>query len=277
MKVLPFNIPKPNDDAIIYQQDHELVFYDQLHQHEEIQLSFIAEGMGTLIVGDRVNTYKKGDILVIGSHLPHIFKSEYSDKKSLMLSLFFTHRSFGNDFFRLAEMKVIDPFFKKSVNGFKVSQHELHNIFLELKDQTKYERFLSLMTLLKALSSSKHDVLSSFIYDKNYSDIEGKRMSAVMEFTMKNFKNSISLDQVALVTSMTKNAFCKYFKKRTNKTYISFLNELKIEHACKLLHQHSEMSIVEIAELSGFNNISNFNRQFKKLKRTTPIVYRNFH
>ena len=134
MKVLPFKIPKPNEDAIIYQEDHELVFYDKLHQHEEIQLSYIAQGIGTLIVGDRVNTYKKGDIIVIGSNLPHVFKSETSENKSLMLTLFFTRESFGMEFFDLEEMKVIDPFFKRSVNGIKVSQHELHRTFLKLKD-----------------------------------------------------------------------------------------------------------------------------------------------
>lgn len=274
MKVLPFKIPKPNDDALLYQEDYELVFYDKLHQHEEIQLSYMAEGTGTLLVGDSVNTYKKGDILIIGSNLPHVFKSEQSNKKSLMLTLFFTKDSFGKDFFQLEEMKPISPFFKRSANGFKVTKHKLDHTFLKLRDQNKFERFLTLIALLQKLSRSKYTALSSFIYEKQYSDNEGKRMSAVMEFTMNNYKRTISLDQVASIANMTKNAFCKYFKKRTNKTYFSFLNELRVEHACKLLRVQNELLIVEIAELSGFNNLSNFNRQFKNLKLTTPMVYK---
>jgi AraC-like DNA-binding protein len=116
--------------------------------------------------------------------------------------------------------------------------------------------------------------LSSFIYDKKYSDNEGARMRNVFEFTMNNFENDISLDAISEVANMTKNAFCKYFKKRTNKTYVQFLNELRIENACKLLLSNNDHSIVEIAELSGYNNISNFNRQFKVFKNVSPSKFR---
>ena len=81
MKVLPFQIPKPEHDALIYQEDKEVVFYDKFHQHKEIQVSFIAAGEGTLIVGDTINYYKKGDVLAIGSNLPHVFKSDVANDK----------------------------------------------------------------------------------------------------------------------------------------------------------------------------------------------------
>ena len=135
MKIFPFKIPKPNNDALIYQEDHEFVFYDKLHQHEEIQLSYIVNGSGTLIVGDSINTYKEGDILVIGSNSPHVFRSEKSDEKSLMLSLFFTESSFGADFFLTEELKITRAFFNRSINGFKVvsQKKQLQSFFLELK------------------------------------------------------------------------------------------------------------------------------------------------
>ena len=95
MKVLPFKIPKPEQNAIVFQIDHDEIFYDKLHQHEEIQLSLIVEGEGTLIVGDTINHYSKDDILVIGSNLPHVFKSDVNASKvSHMLTLFFTKSSF---------------------------------------------------------------------------------------------------------------------------------------------------------------------------------------
>ncbi|RMZ50979.1 AraC family transcriptional regulator [Flavobacteriaceae bacterium PRS1] len=277
MKVLPFKIPKPEHDALVYQEDHELVFYDKFHQHEEIQVSYIAEGEGTLVVGDTVNHYKKGDVLVIGSKLPHVFKSEVNtNKKSLMLSLFFTESSFGKHFFKLEELSQFRLFFKRSENGLKATSHKqkLQYYFFQLKESSKFERFIILLNILDILSKSRYRPLSSFVYDKQYSDIEGKRMSAVMEYTMNNFQDTIRLEDIAKISAMTKNAFCKYFKKRTNKTYFRFLNELRVENACKLILSDKELSIAEIADKSGFNNISNFNRQFKNVKQMTPSQYK---
>lgn len=277
MKILPFKIPKPEQDALIYQEDHELVFFDKFHQHEEIQVSLIAEGKGTLIVGDTINYYSKGDVLVIGSNLPHVFKSEAVENvKSQMFTLFFTKEAFGKAFFDLEEMRELKSFFKRAENGFKVTSKSnvLQNMFFELKDSSKLQRFILLLKISKVLSKSKYIALSSFIYKKEYSDIEGKRMRDVMEYTMNNYQKNISLEHIATTASMTKNAFCKYFKRRTNKTYFNFLNELRIENACRLLLSDKDFTIAEIADKSGFNNISNFNRQFKNVKQNVPSEYK---
>ena len=94
MKVFPFKISKPKDVVLIYQEDVGKNFYNKLHQHEEIQLSYILKGQGTLIVGNTINTYKQGDTIVIGGNLPHVFKSDTSTgKTSKMFSLFFTKDS----------------------------------------------------------------------------------------------------------------------------------------------------------------------------------------
>jgi len=278
MKVLPFQIPKPEHDALIYQEDKEVVFYDKFHQHEEIQVSYIAAGEGTLIVGDTINYYKKGDVLAIGSNLPHVFKSDVANHKtSEMLTLFFTKTGFGEHFFELEELRELRSFFKKVEHGFQLSpkSNKLEGLFLQLNNSSKFQRFLICLEILKTLSISKSQALSSFIYDKKYTDSEGKRMQDVMDFTMKNYNRQISLDDIAKVSSMTKNAFCKYFKKRTNKTYFRFLTELRIENACKLLLTDDTLSVAEVADVSGFNNISNFNRQFKYLKHTSPLQFKN--
>lgn len=101
-------------------------------------------------------------------------------------------------------------------------------------------------------------------------------MGDVMDYTLNNFNNKIELEEISEVANMTTNAFCRYFKQRTNKTYFTFLNELRIEKACKLL-QNKEYSIIEVSEKSGFKNISNFNRKFKELKERTPSAYRLGH
>ncbi len=277
MKVLPFQIPKPANDALIYQEDHEYIFYDKFHQHQEIQLSFIVEGKGTLIVGDTISNYQKGDVLAIGGNLPHLFKSEPNlGEKSLMLTLFFTKESFGERFFDLEELSEIQSFFAKIDNGFKVMSNRalLKEAFSSLKKSSKLERFVMLLRILKLMAKSRKQVLSSYIYKKQYSADEGKRMQDVMSFTMNRYHQSITLDEISKVASMTKNAFCKYFKKRTNKTYVRFLNELRIENASKLLLNEKELSIAEIGYRCGFGNVSNFNRQFKVVKGMTPSQYR---
>lgn len=277
MKVLPFKIPKPDFDALIFQEDKGVLFFDKLHQHEEIQLSLIIEGEGTLIVGDTINYYKPGDVLVIGSNLPHVFKSDtHVNENSHMLTLFFTESSFGSTFFNLEELKELKPFFKRSKQGFKTTSHKtlMIPLFEQLKNASKLERFIKLLELLKLLTKCNYKSLSSFIYDKTYTDIEGYRMRDVFEYTMNNYDKDISLSTISNVANMTKNAFCKYFKKRTNKTYVSFLNELRIEHACKLLLANNDFSIAEIAELNGFQNISNFNRQFKAVKKMSPSGFK---
>lgn len=276
MKVLPFKIPKPEQDAFVFQIDLEDAFYDKLHQHEEIQISLIVEGEGTLIVGDTINYYATNDVIVIGSNIPHVFKSDLNAAShSHMLSLFFTKASFGKDFFDLEELLEVQKFFKRAKHGFKItSKQELMKLlFFQLEKASKLNRFLILLQLLKNASLANYKSLSSFIYDKKYSINEGKRMRNVFEFTMNHFDKTITLDAVSEVANMTKNAFCKYFKKRTNKTYVQFLNELRIEHACKLIEPKKDISIQEIAEASGFKNISNFNRQFKSLKKVSPSQY----
>jgi len=277
VKILPFKIPKPENEALVYQEDYDLLFYDKLHQHEEIQISLIAKGEGTLVVGDSVTDYKDDDILIMGSNLPHVFKSDITEgKSSLMMSLFFNKNSFGNHFFELKEFDSLDSFFKQSVYGLKLisNKNELKKLFLRLKKASKLERFILLFEILQLISKSRTASLSSFVNHKNYSDNEGKRMTAIFAYTMSHFDHPISLTQIAGVANMTTNAFCKYFKQRTNKTYVEFLTELRIAYACKLLHKNNDLSVGEIATSSGFNTISNFNRKFKLLKKRTPGVFK---
>ncbi|GGK21592.1 AraC family transcriptional regulator [Yeosuana aromativorans] len=277
MKIFPFKIPKPLHDALVYQVDSVPLFYDKLHQHTEFQISFIVAGEGTLIVGDTINYYKKNDIVVIGSHVPHVFKSTPKTKQeSHMLTLFFSQDSFGPDFFKLEELRELTSFFKRATHGFKVTslKKQITTLFYQLETASKLSRFIILLELLKILSVCNYKSLSSFIYEKKYTEIEGKRMQDVFEYTMTHFEHPISLEHISNVANMTKNAFCKYFKKRTNKPYFRFLNELRIEHACKLLMDKKTIPIANIAYQSGFKNISNFNRQFKIIKGVSPNIFR---
>ncbi|MAW94468.1 MULTISPECIES: AraC family transcriptional regulator [unclassified Leeuwenhoekiella] len=277
MKILPFKVPKPGKESLVYQEDREMRFYDKLHEHEEIQISYIVKGSGSLILGDTVNEYKPGDILIIGEKIPHVFRSDSDIKEeSVMYSLFFTKSSFGKDFFNLSDLTGVENFFKKSDHGMKIvsQQSILYKKFEILKEQNRIQRVATFLQILDILIHAESTPLSSFIYQKPYSDDEGKRMNDVLQFTLDNYQENIALEEVAEKANMSKNAFCRYFKKRTNKTYFQFLIDLRIEQACKLLYNKKDLSIGVISELSGFPNVANFNRKFKELKQMTPSEYR---
>jgi len=277
LKILPFKIPKTEREALIYQEDIERVFYNHLHQHEEIQISYIVKGCGTLIVGDSINDYKESDILVIGENVPHVFKSDAETcSESIMLTLFFTKTSFGKDFFSLNDMSSVDDFFKDSEYGMKIlsNQTKIIHHFDKLKKQNKIQRIASFLKIINIIINSEKAPLSSFIYRKKYTDDEGRRMSAVFEYAIEFYDQNITLEEVAEKANMSKNAFCRYFKKRTNKTFFQFLIEIRIENACKILHNKKDISIASISELCGFQDIANFNRKFKELKGLSPSQYR---
>jgi AraC-like DNA-binding protein len=280
MKVFPFKITKTDAEPIIYQEDRELMFYNKLHQHEEIQISYIEKGEGTLLVGDTITQYQKGDILVIGSNLPHVFRSDTSiEESSIMLSVFFTNNSFGKDFFESPTFKTIQPFFENCKNGFiiKDSPKKIVKGFKKIKTENALDRFIAFLENIKNLNLADKKPLSCYIYDKKITDNEGKRMQNVFEYVMNNYQKNISLEEISSISNMTKNAFCRYFKVRTNKSFFQFLIEIRIEHAGKLLSKKNEFSVVEIAELCGFNNISNFNKKFKEIKQTSPLQYRKMN
>lgn len=280
MKIFPFKIPKSGEEPLIYQEDREIVFYDKLHQHEDIQISFIEKGEGAVFAGDTISHYKEGDILVIGSNLPHVFRSDvHENESSIMRTLFFTMNSFGTDFFSLSTFKSIQPFIESSKNGFIIhnAPKKISKSFKKLNTADSFERFLLFLAILKELSFHEKEPLSNYLYEKKITDNESKRMQTVFEYVMTNFHKSVTLDEIASIANMTKNAFCRYFKVRTNKSFFQFLIEVRIERASKLLANDNELSVIVIAELCGFNNISNFNRKFKEIKHTSPLQYRKLN
>lgn len=269
MKVLPFKILKTREQNLLFQEDRNMILYELLHQHEEIQISLIEKGAGNLLVGDTFTSFQEGDIIVFGKNLPHVLKS---DELCSMVSIFFTKECFGKDFFNLPDLEEISSFLDESDKGILVcSNHDkIKKLFAEFAEASKLNRFQLFLTILEVINNSEKKQLSSFLYNKELSLNEGKRMSLVFDYLMKNVDKEVSLQEVAAVAAMSKNAFCRYFKQRTNKTFFQFLIEIRIERACGLLIKNPDLSITEVSELCGFKNLSNFNRKFKEIKLVSP-------
>ncbi|HET8735496.1 MAG TPA: AraC family transcriptional regulator [Pricia sp.] len=277
MKVLPFKVPKSKDEALIYQVDRGRMFYEQLHQHAEIQISYIGQGTGSLIVGDTINEYKENDILVIGSFVPHVFRSDIGAvEESIMHTLFFDGTPGGENFFGLPELSITNDFFKQAEYGIKVlsNKDSIIALFNKLAEQNKLEQIATLLMIISQIAKSATEPLSSFVYKKSYTDHEGKRMSTVFDYAMERYHEQITLEDISEKANLSKNAFCRYFKKRTNKTFFQFLIEIRVNNACKLIINKPELPISLVSEQCGFSNIANFNRKFKQLKGCTPTLYR---
>ncbi|MFH6603714.1 helix-turn-helix domain-containing protein [Maribacter algicola] len=276
MKVLPFKIPKPFENTLHVQEDKVDIFYDQLHQHAEIQISLIVQGEGKLMVANSIKTFGSGDIFIIGSNIPHLFQSVPHQGKSHMITLFVSKEGFGNDFLKIPELEEINRFFEISSKGLKLLSRKkrVQKIMNKFTKVDKLGRFLCFLQIIQKINQSRSEELTSFVPSKkNISNIEGRRLQIVFDHAMNHFDKEITLNQVAAMVHMTTPAFCRFFKQRTNKTFFEFLIELRLEHACQLLSTHEKLSIAQISEASGFQSISNFNKKFKKAKSLSPSQY----
>lgn len=275
MKVRPFQILKPLEENLIVQVDKSQGFYKHLHQHREMQLSLVVKGNGKLLVGDSIHPFNDGDFFALGSNSPHLFKTEDSNEQVHMISLFFTNETFGKDFFKLSDLKEIKTFFEIIADGFRPlsGQNEIARLMNQFPKASKLSRIVLFLQLLKLSCDIEKKPLTDFIYPKQTGLLAGERLQVVFDHVLHNFQKEIKLDSIADLVHMTPNAFCRFFKQRTNKTLFQFLIELRIEHASQLLKQHQDLSIAEIAERSGFNTISNFNRKFMVIKGIKPSQY----
>lgn len=275
MKVKPFKILKANPHSLVVEEYRDTIFYNQFHQHEEIQISYIVGGHGRLIVVDSVHSYDSEDIFVLGSNTPHLFQSTESNIPSHMISVFFTKEGFGEIFGIIPELSEVSTFFETSAKGLKIRTTDigLKQILLDLPTTHNLQRFILFLKLIQKLKQTESQALVSNLPSRLLSNAQGQRLQLIFEHLMKHFHTQIELKQIASIVHMTPHSFCRFFKQRTNKSFFEFLIELRIENACQLLLYSPKLTKVEISERSGFNSLSNFNRKFKKIKKMTPSKF----
>jgi len=189
----------------------------------------------------------------------------------------FSEGCFGEGFFSIPEMLPIKSILKMSNQGIVINGLSRIKIGLwmeQMLESTDVQRVILLLQILGELSNSEEiTLLSSTGYWDNLNDSDATRMNNIYNYILNNFTSEISLEDVAYQANMTPSAFCRYFKLRTKKTLIEFLNELRVNYACQLLEEN-RYSITQICFEAGFNNTANFNRRFKHLKGITPQQYR---
>lgn len=282
MKALPFTIPVVPDRTVIVQEDRIPQFYPYLHRHKEAQLTWIIKGAGTLIVDNSMHLFKPGDIFMIAPNQPHVFKGNTEELKPETteihtLSVFYDPKGALSALLQLPEMNRLDAFLKLYSSGFQVPKCFLSYVsgkILKLKVADDLDRLLRFMQLLRAFCrmDPKPEPLSTAPRNE-FTDGDGLRMGNIYNYVLQHYQQELTLEQVADAAHLTPQAFCRYFKKHTGVTFVTFLNELRINEACKQLINGSFDHISQVAYHCGFNSITNFNRVFKSVKGASPKGY----
>ena len=276
-------VPKGPNQSFSARHDIVPHFLNKWHYHIELELIYIVNGEGTQFIGDHISRFSKGDILLIGSNLPHYWRCDenyFQDIPELMAEakvVHFIENFWGADFLGLPENFNIVNLFKKSQRGILVSgktREKIKPLLDKMLAAMGTLRIVLLLEVLEVIATSENiTTLSSSAFQNNYNKSETERLNDIYNYTMSNFKQKISLEEVASIACLSVNSFCRYFRSQTRKTYSQFLMEIRIGHACKLLIEN-RLTVSKICLESGFNNFSNFNRYFKIINGLSPLEYK---
>lgn len=282
MKPQLHKLPVASDSSFLYKIldcDH---FMNPWHFHKEYELVLIDKSSGTRFIGDNVCHFDDGDLCLIGSNIPHLYRNseEYYAKNSKLkarsIFIHFTKDFLGNHFFDVPEMKLVNKLLDRSslaldIQGKtkKIITSRLQNMMEEKPPQ----RLLSLLEMLVKLSQSNDlkPLLSSGFSANTSGDSD--KINHAFQFIMKNYTEEIYIHDISSTLNMSVAAFSRYFKHHTRKTFSDYVTEIRIGHACRMLMENN-YSISEISYQSGFDNLSNFYRHFKKITGIIPKEYR---
>ena len=274
-------IDADKDDVFTVLKVNDKEFYGWWHHHPELEIMLIEKGTGTRYLGDSITSFTEGDITIIGSNLPHLFKNEpiYPKSKVKALVLYFNNKFTNSDFIKFNAFSQIMELLHLSQRGLIITGESRKKTACLLKKIVRKEgldRLLELIHLLGFIARSGNiKVLSSVGFKPKINNNDYERINKIFKYVYDNFNKEICLTEVADNSNMSVSTFCRYFKKRTNKTFISFLNELRIGHACKMLIANKDIAVSDVCYESGYNNLTNFYIQFKKLKNLAPLDYQN--
>jgi AraC-like DNA-binding protein len=255
------------------------------HYHPELELHYVLKGEGVRFIGDNIRNFSAGEMILLGENLPHTWRcnKKYSDDNAgsnvEALVLQFLPNCFGKDFLSLPETFLIPKLFEKAKSGLIIkgeTKLEVADLLNRSLEAFGLDRLVLLMAILRALVRNFEEletISTSFNYNQS-NEMEMARLDTIYSYTLYKYKNDISLEEIASVANMSKTSFCRYFKQMTNKTFFEVLTEIRISHVCRALIENklpTEMICFE----SGFNNISNFYRHFKKITGLTPFEYKS--
>jgi len=250
-----------------------------IHYHPEYEINFILNGKGVKrIVGDHIEEIDDVELVLVGPNLYHGWELHKCKNKNIHeITIQFHNDLFSESLLARRIMMPIKDMFNRANHGILFSKKigaELAQRLINISKVDGMDYFLEMISILHDMANSRNQrLLSTFTVDNDVFEDDDK-MKLVYEYIQKNFSNKITLEEVSGIASMSPVSFNRFIKKRTNKTFVNYLNDIRVGYAARWLVE-KDLSISEIAFKSGFNNIANFNRIFKSIKNTTPSQYRD--
>ncbi len=284
MKPIVEKLTVDPEHSFVLQKDVYPYYPTPWHYHPELELVLVVKSTGKRIVGDCVERFSDGDLVFMGPNLPHVYDNDppyYEDNSGLTaeaIVIHFREDFLGRDWWQTPETQALKELFGKAKRGMKLTGQTAERMAKKmhaLLETDGLTRLVGLLNILDTISqTTDYELLASPGFMQTFHPVAGsERIIRVCEYIMNHFMEDITLQQVSDIACMTPNAFCHFFKSSTRKTFIEFLNEIRIGYACKLIAEDT-YNISEICYASGFQNVSHFNRQFKKMKLQTPLAYR---
>jgi AraC-like DNA-binding protein len=275
MRLLIEKLPLSENTSFVARTHRTPHFEVPWHQHEEFELILFTEGAGMSFIGNYVGEFEVGDIYFLGANLPHTFQKKDGVTTGAVV-VHFREDFWGTSFLQIPECKRIKKLLQSAAQGFKIGGDlciQLQPLITQLQKAQGFERVLLLGQCLHLLAQHPDYQTLSTQELQPLQHRDQERIGRIFQYTMAHYREPISLQQIASVAGMSVPAFCAYFKKRTKKTYIDLLNEMRIGYACTLLAD-TEQSIMQVLFDSGFNSVAHFNKQFLKIKGRTPSQFR---
>jgi AraC-like DNA-binding protein len=252
------------------------------HYHPEMELILLKRSRGTSIIGNSIEPFKHNDVFLIGKSVPHSFHHEETDPQNQCqppeaVVVQFYETFMGKEFLELPESRDIQRLFQTARQGLCLTEkgkEEVIPLIEKMLHASSLDRIILLLQILRILvNSGSFHLLGDDESSNKLKSASDRRIKTIMEYTAQHYDKNIRIEQLAAIVNLTRESFCRYFKTQTGKSYLGFLIEFRIAKACKLI-LHDEISIKEIAYSCGFDSLSNFHYQFKKITGQSPVEYK---
>lgn len=246
------------------------------HKHLECELILITAGNGTALIGDYIGDYKEGDVFFLQSNVPHWFRKQHNNAIGSAIVLQFLSDFWGDGFLSLPEMKPIARLLAQENTGIQLAgtlSNEITAVIRQLEYAEGLDRIQLLLNAMLRIGSSAEYKVITMASSTGSSSEENSVIETIIDYSFKHFLSPISLMEIAGTINMSVPAFCRFFKRNIKKSYLDFLKEIRIGHACKLLRD-TDRAILDICYNSGYNSWANFSKQFKAVSKLSPSAYR---
>ncbi len=271
-------IPSESNLFKVEFQNTSEVFDYPWHYHPELEITYILNGKGVRYVGNTIENFYEDDLVLLGSNLPHAWNHTADPSQQVIAIVIYLKEEFlDKTWMHSIEFESVRKLLEAMRKGIKIDTHVANRLkpkFIDLLNASSFERLMILLQILHELSLNtefRYLCEQEFMVDLNFNDKE--RINAVYKYIQANYKKQISLADIASRLNMTEEYFSRFFSKTMKKPFFEFLNEYKINRACKLLIE-TDKQVSEVCYASGFESLPFFYRQFKKFKNCQPKNYR---